>query len=279
MPVFIAPDKLFSCRSCNKDKRTDEFRVYKKATGLFHGTQCIQCNYIAHNLKYKKSVSSLPNERWVIVHDKYKISNLGRIISFNKYNNERLHNPYVGSNGYTSCYIAGFKRKTIHRLVAEAFLPNPLNLPCVNHKNGIKTDNTVENLEWCTYEHNNRHARESGLWHPSKGEIVGTAKVSEKDVLDIFNSKLTRITLAKKYNISVDCIDDIKSGVNWGWLTGKVYNPKRRVLIEYAGKIMGVCKWAEYFKVSHSTLIERLNNGQSFEGVYKFYENRINERI
>ena len=54
-------------------------------------------------------------------------------------------------------------RKDIHRLVAETWLPNPNNLPCVNHKNGNKRDNRVSNLEWCTFQHNNQHAFDTGL--------------------------------------------------------------------------------------------------------------------
>lgn len=68
-------------------------------------------------------------------------------------------------DGYKKIVIYNKKRYSlsIHRLVAEAFIPNPDNLPQVNHINGDKTDNRVENLEWCSASYNMKHAYDNGL--------------------------------------------------------------------------------------------------------------------
>lgn len=69
--------------------------------------------------------------------------------------------PRLSSNGY---YCFGFDdRYTIHRAVAEAFIPNPNNLPCVNHKDGDKTNNAISNLKWVTFQENSQHAARTGL--------------------------------------------------------------------------------------------------------------------
>lgn len=62
------------------------------------------------------------------------------------------------------------ERIRIHRLVAQTFIPNPDNLKCVDHINGIKTDNRAANLRWCTHAENSRYASENGLLHPKPYE-------------------------------------------------------------------------------------------------------------
>lgn len=88
----------------------------------------------------------------------YKVSNTGLVYSCKT---KRVLKPLV-INGYNRVM---FGRKTfrIHRLVAIAFIPNPQNYTCINHKNGNKQDNRVENLEWCNHSMNLVHAYRNGL--------------------------------------------------------------------------------------------------------------------
>ena len=89
----------------------------------------------------------------------YQISSLGRIRNFYG----RILKPETARNGYKRITLWDRKKYQIHRLVAIAFIPNPENKETVNHKNGVKTDNRVENLEWNTWSENSKHAYAIGL--------------------------------------------------------------------------------------------------------------------
>jgi len=92
----------------------------------------------------------------------YEISSFGRIKSFKKNRDGEILKLTNKKGHYFSFVLQGKgkerKSARIHRLVAEAFIPNPDNLPEVNHKDGNKQNNMVDNLEWCTSSHNVQHS-------------------------------------------------------------------------------------------------------------------------
>lgn len=120
---------------------------------------------------------------------RYKISNLGKVLSIKEYTNVRngtshvrktILKPSANNSGYLFVSLRnkqGYKHYYIHRLVAEYFLPNVKNLPTVNHIDGDKLNNHYSNLEWASYSANNKHAYDHGLKHSNKNNRNMSTKV------------------------------------------------------------------------------------------------------
>ena len=123
-------------------------------------------------------------ENFYQINDKGEIRSKDRYIHFkhkDKFYKGDIKRQQIGTNGYkiVKLYKDDKKRYTfsVHRLVAEAFLEKPSYAECVNHKNGNKLDNRVENLEWCTYSHNNKEAFRLGLRKPSWEKTIEQKKI------------------------------------------------------------------------------------------------------
>lgn len=103
----------------------------------------------------------------------------------------------------------------VHRLIALTFIPNPNNLPEVNHIDGNKQNNCVENLEWCTCSENTKHAHKIGLAHTYKGENHIKAKFTYsqvKEIKQLYASGISQQKIADRYNVAQTTISRIIRG-------------------------------------------------------------------
>lgn len=168
----------------------------------------------------------MEQEIWLPVIGKeglYEVSNMGRVKSLpriiknsnNRSVRERIM-AVVKNKGYVVVGLQGNKSNIgVHRLVAAAFIPNPDNKPFINHKNGVRNDNRVENLEWCTQKENVHHAFETGLI--PTGEKTKQTTLSNAEVVEIYKKSKNQPhkTLAKEYNTTVSVVNHIAIKANW----------------------------------------------------------------
>lgn len=161
----------------------------------------------------------------------YQVSNLGRVKGLDRVVKYRHRTLSVKGRiivpNFSSRYVsvtmsmAGTKRKqkTIHRMVAIAFVQNPENKKEVNHIDGDRSNNRSENLEWCTAKENIAHAFNKGLMGVRKGQKVGIPKLTEDIVIEIrrlhSNKEMSNAKIAKKYKIHTGTVADIINRKNW----------------------------------------------------------------
>lgn len=164
----------------------------------------------------------------------YLVSNMGNIKTKprkGKYHFIESHpmKVHTKEDGYQRVMLSldenGGKYYYIHRIVAKLFIPNPNNLQFVNHKDGNKSNNCADNLEWCTRSENEKHAWRIGLKNSetcgTKGEKHGMHKLTEEQVKYIrqvhtpFDSLYGTKGLAKQFNVSPQTITNVVHYANW----------------------------------------------------------------
>lgn len=181
------------------------------------------------------NVQQIQEEIWVKVkgyEEYYEVSSFGRVRTIEKVIEiksragwSRLH-PVRSKIKVANKTKAGYftialvvNNKTIttylHRIIAEAFIANPYSDKVVNHKNGIKSDNRLVNLEWCTSSHNNQHAIDLRLRSPRSGHL------NERSILQIremVKQGVSNLVIAKLLGVPVSVINRFINGHSYKYL-------------------------------------------------------------
>lgn len=133
---------------------------------------------------YKRLSNEILKKKFlpIKIDDRYGVSESGEVSNLLT---GKLLKPTINGNGYL-LFNAGAKHKlTVHRQVAQLYVPNPNNYPVINHKDGNKLNNHFSNLEWTTYSGNTRHAFDTGLIDRKKLGRLGKLNSKSKPVLQL----------------------------------------------------------------------------------------------
>lgn len=169
----------------------------------------------------------MKKELWKAIDETYSVSNLGRIKSkdmlVNAKNNSnairkgRILKLKKEKNGYLRVMLKNRKTYMVHRLVAQAFIPNPDNKPYINHINGDPTNNCVENIEWCTQKENMGHAWKNGFCDISR--IGRKLTLHDAEMIRIkysaYHTKFGLKAFADYFNVSTKTIWKILRGYTY----------------------------------------------------------------
>lgn len=202
---------------------------------------------------YPFELEDLPDELWKAVPNwqGYQVSNFGRVKSFRN-DKPQILKPKV-SLDYLQVELfkdGKGKKFQVHRLVAQAFIPNPLNKPQVNHLDGVKFNNHVSNLDWTTAKENTRHAVDTGL--VKQGEDRHDTKLTNQQVQYIRDNPLGLNTyeLADLFGVNRRTISDIQRGYKYKTVGGVIREKLKGGLPRVPDNIRNQIR-AEYVYGSH----------------------------
>ena len=222
---------------------------------------------------YPLSLDDLPDEQWRPITDKYQISTFGRVKSF-KWTKPRILTPVLrGEYLSVNLYLDGkLKKRLIHVLVAETFIPNPDLKPEVNHDDGRKFNCHVSNLYWATGSENQRHAVKNGL--AKSGEEHPQAKLTKEQIIYIRENpdNLTQEQLAEMFGITKSTISEIQTGKTYENAGGNIRKAQKRspnvtdetkqkIRADWATGLYTKASLARKFGYTHTTIINIINAG------------------
>ena len=153
----------------------------------------------------------------------YTIDTLG--IVRNESTGKTLRGTSISKNNrYVKIHLDKFY--PLHKLVASHFITNHEELPYINHIDGNRYNNSINNLEWCTQSHNMKHAYKTGL-KTNRGVKNPIAKLTEDDLKKIWALKSSSLTARQirdrlKLNVSIDAVKSVRQGKNWTHITDNI---------------------------------------------------------